>query len=364
MRRVILWLFALFFVATASSDMDAASFRLVRRYGEPIKDRQKATAGRILFASWIDDDSIVFNSDAGRIVRLSMKSAKIKWSIDDVKEIQDWSVSRGASRLAYLAKGRVYVVDCKDGSRIVELSGGDLARIMGIDSVDPCCLALSPKNGQLIVCNNSYSYGRNAYVLDPSYRKILRTCDTDAYPHDISLSRVGRYVSVIADKNVLNVRDVTKNCDVFFRGHRILIDPKTLWNPKTMTGSVPPIELVIDAPYFSHIRYDGRRTVVYSRDGGLSANGEVFVRDLCSRQVNNFDAGNGHIEMDVDFRSRRIILTGTSRNLTLVDFAGKKLAHATAVTMQGNLCVEFSPSGHYVLVGSWDNTLSVYKIGG
>jgi len=363
MRTVILWLFTLFFVATASSEMDAASFKLVRRYGQPIKDRQKATAGRILFASWIDDDSIVFNSDAGSIVCLSIKDGKIKWSVNGVKEIEDWSVSRGANRLAYLAASRIYVVDGKDGRKIFESSGDDLARLMRIDSVLPSCLTLSPKNGRLIICSSSYSYGRNGYVLDPSYRKLLTTFDTDAWPHDVSLSPDGRYVSVIAYKNVLNVRDVTNNCDVFFRGSRIVVDPKTLWNPKTMTGSVPPIEIVIDGAFFSHIRYDGRKTVVYSEDGSSNASGEVFVRDLCSKQVNKFDAHNGHIEMDVDFNTRHIILTGTSRNLTLVDFDGRKLAHATAVTMQRNLCVEFSPSGKYVLVGSWDNTLSVFKIG-
>jgi hypothetical protein len=66
--------------------------------------------------------------------------------------------------------------------------------------------------------------------------------------------------------------------------------------------------------------------------------------------------------MDVDFAKRRIVLTGTETGLTVVDFAGKEIAHLPKATLQRNTAVEFSPSGKQILVGSWDNTVSVFTL--
>lgn len=118
---------------------------------------------------------------------------------------------------------------------------------------------------------------------------------------------------------------------------------------------------VIDAPFFSHIRHDGAKTLICTRDNSWST-GQVQVHDLVTKEVKAFDAANGHIEMDVDFQRRRIVLTGTSKGLLLTDFDGKVLANAKEATLQRNACVEFSPSGNRVLVGSWDNTVSVFEI--
>jgi WD40 repeat protein len=79
-------------------------------------------------------------------------------------------------------------------------------------------------------------------------------------------------------------------------------------------------------------------------------------------KVQSFDGLNGHIELDVSFSTRRIALTGTSTDLTVLDFDGNVLAHKKNATMQRNLSVEFSPSADRILVGSWDNTLSVFSI--
>ena len=49
-------------------------------------------------------------------------------------------------------------------------------------------------------------------------------------------------------------------------------------------------------------------------------------------------------------------------DLTVLDFDGHVVAHKKNVTMQRNASVEFSPAVDRILVGSWDNTLSVFSI--
>ena len=61
----------------------------------------------------------------------------------------------------------------------------------------------------------------------------------------------------------------------------------------------------------SRLRDGGGDTIVYTRDNSWYT-GTVFVHDLKTDKAKSFDARNGHIELDVSFRERRIALTGTS----------------------------------------------------
>ena len=342
-------LLALLVIAIAPCRSSAIEFKLIHRHGKPIRDRDKAYKARILYASWIDEDNIAFISDTGRLNCLSVATGKIKWSIDGTKEIRDWSLSRKTKRLAYMTKNLICIVDCTTGKPLFAANRHRLARLLRVESVVPTCIALSPNDGRLFVCDFSFSYGRNGYVLDASYRKRVATFDVDARAGGLSVSPDGQRVALIAYEDVLSVRDLTKNRDVFFLGKRIVRKPESLTT-------------MIDTAFFSHIRHDGHRIVVYTQDSAGSGTGTVFVCNIATKKVKKLDARNGHIEVDVDYRAQRIVLTGTSTNLTLVDFDGKVLADAKAITTQRNLCVEFSPSGKRVLVGSWDNTLQVFKI--
>ena len=45
-----------------------------------------------------------------------------------------------------------------------------------------------------------------------------------------------------------------------------------------------------------------------------------------------------------------------------MDFTGAVLADLKDATLQRNACVEFSPSGKRIVVGSWDNAAYVFEI--
>jgi len=348
-------------IAILAPQVDAGELKLIHLYGQPVVDREKAFGGRVRFASWIDENAVVFTPAKDTIVRLSLSNGKSDWVVKSRKRIEDWSYSRKSKRLAYRAGRRVCVLDCSTGGKLFDADDKAIARLLGVDNINPSHIALSPVNGQLFLCESTFSFGRNGYVLGTKYRKVVSSFSVDAYPRDLTLSPDGKCVAVIGYRDLLSVRNIRRDCDVFLDGKRVVIDAKALYDPKTMTTTFPLFETKFDTPFFSHIRYDGKGTIIYSQDGGWGT-GKVFVRSICGNKAMKIDGRNGHIEMDVDFKRKRIVLTGTSTDLTVVDFAGKELFHAKAVTKQRNLCVEFSPSGKKVLVGSWDNTLSIFSI--
>lgn len=70
----------------------AAELELAFRHGEPSTDRKASWAGRIEFASWIDDEHVAYASH-GNVTCISTQTRKVQWSINKVGETLEWSVS-------------------------------------------------------------------------------------------------------------------------------------------------------------------------------------------------------------------------------------------------------------------------------
>jgi WD40 repeat protein len=342
LRALIAVLMASLCTSTAAADLE-----LVFRHGEPIEDYEKGWKGHVERASWIDDDRIVYQSRRA-ISCISMKTRRIEWVIEDIGEYAKWTVSRDTKRLALLDKYKLKVVDCSNGKPIFSASDEQITKILGVDSATPSRIAFSPIGGRLILYSFSTYYGRNGFVLDPSFKRVHSTFDVDAAPSELTVSDDGKRIAVIADEEVLCVHDLATHRDVFFEGTRIQVEPKNMTH-------------VVDAPFYSHFRDSGGDLLVYTRDNSW-ATGKVSVRDLRNDKVASFDARNGHIELDVLFEAKRIALTGTSTDLTILDFKGNEIAHKKKATLQRNMSVEFSPSGKQLLVGSWDGAIYVYAL--
>jgi hypothetical protein len=144
--------------------------KLVYRHGEPIADRNAGWNGHVDFASWVDEKHVVFASRSGDIVCIALDNGELKWSLDNAKEIEDWSVSRKTKRLGYRVGDlfidgilSISVVDCTNGKRLLTADHEWLERVLRVDSPIPRCLALSPNDGRLILCKSSAYYGRNGY---------------------------------------------------------------------------------------------------------------------------------------------------------------------------------------------------------
>lgn len=336
----------------------------VFRFGKAKTQHSDFWEGRIQHASWIDDEWVVFFSE-GKVRCLSTKSGEIRWTLDIYEEnvgekvertfpqkfdgLFDWNVSKSSKRLVIQDRSQqIKVIDCTTGTVLFQPTDEQLAEILGLRFVVVGRVLLSPTDGRLIFESAESTFGRHGYVLDSTYSKLEGTFDIDANPRFISISPDGKRIAVIAEDEVLSVREILENREVFFRGKRIHEAPEN------RTGS-------IDVPFFSNICDSGGSLLVYSRDNSWGT-GAVTLHDLENDSSTTFSGRNGHIEFDVAFRSKRLVLTGTSTELAVLDFNGAVLASEKHATMYRNLSVEFSPSEDRILVGSWDNTISVFAL--
>ncbi|MGB7325121.1 MAG: WD40 repeat domain-containing protein [Rubripirellula sp.] len=346
-------LFVILILPCLAGRAAADDLALVFQHGTAISERGRAWARRVDFATWIDDEFVVFFAEH-KVSCLSTVSGRIEWVIKDVKDIHDWSVSRSAKRLAYIEDAgfvegyRICVVDCQTGEKIFTAARARVDQIVQEKNAMPIRIALAPDDGRLLVCMFSTFYGRNVFLLDPSYTSVEKSFQIDAFPRQVKFSPNGQRVAIVANDNVLCIHDLVSDRDVFFRGTRITEKPDSIGG-------------AVDVPFFSHCLDSGEDLFVYARDNSW-ATGRMFVQNLKTKKSASFDARNSHIEMDVLFKEKRIALTGTSTDLTVLDFDGNVVAHKKGVTKQRNRSVEFSPSGDRVLIGSWDNTLSVYSL--
>lgn len=321
---------------------------LLFRIGKPIRDHEAARDGWIEYASWVDDESIVYLSQ-GNVTCISTKDRRVQWVVRDVGKINDWSVSRGAKRLAIRNDNFVTsVIDCISGEIIFSVDSNRLAQVLNIEHVTPTRVAISPTDSRLFFCSYAEHFGRNGYIVDPSCTTLLSTFAVDAGPRKLSVSPSGRRLAVVAGEDVLCVTDLNEGLEVFFQGSRVRE------NSGARTRS-------IDSPFFSHLFDSGGDELVYSLDNSWGT-GEVFIRNLATNEVHSFDGRNGHIELDVSFASRRIVLTGTSTDLTVLDFNGDVIAERKNAAMDRITSVEISPSQDRILIGSWDNTLAVFSM--
>ena len=341
-------LISIVFASLVAVNSFGSEITRTHKFGSAIADRSLAISGRIDHASWIDESRIVYWSINGELVCRDISKNEKPWSINNISGVKSWSMCRKKSLLALvyseddemlIGTTKVRIIDCENGKTVFSADSGQLAKLLSSKYSLPTHVALTPSGAKLVVC----CFRDGGYVLDPSFSKIESRFETSERVTSIHVSPDGSRVSLIGDE--LCIRDLKLNKDIL-GGTRL----------KKIT-----VRSGIDAPFVSHTRYDGKETFVYTIDNSWST-GKVFVHNIKTDKSQSFDALNGHIEMDVDFPRKRLVLTGTSKHLTVFNFDGKTLGHFPNSSSQRNMCVEFSPSGDQILVGSWDNTVSVFKI--
>ena len=129
---------------------------------------------------------------------------------------QTFGLQRARAGLIGEDKG-ISVIDCDTGKRLVHVDSAKLAKLLHLDHAIPGELALSP-DGRLMLSEFSTFYGRNGHVVDPTCERLESSFEIDASPKEWSLSGEGRYLSLIADDEVLSVRDLQETGTSSFAG--------------------------------------------------------------------------------------------------------------------------------------------------
>lgn len=325
----------------------------------------------IRFASWHDDSTVVYWRDNGTLECKVIDSGEVKWTRAGFFAVSDWSVSRPAGRLAFkysqsdeefsFDPEHVCVINCIDGTTLFDgqESGSSFAgsqkekdsfaTILQSDFTFVGAVSLTPRDGRLVLTESSPIYGLNGYVFSKDFKRVLYRFGVDANPKHLSVSSDGNRITVIADDDVLCIREVKTNKDVLLRGQRRIVQPER--------GT-----FVIGPPFLSRAFSDGEDTLVCLVNGGCWNHDSIQVERLALKKSISIDTQGGYATMDVDFSLEQVVLGDDRGWVTIVDFAGNPVA-TLGDAIQGRVAsVEFSPNSKSVLVGSDDNTLSVFSI--
>lgn len=314
-----------------------------------------------VFASWLDENTLVYSAN-GRVVCYDLKGQREKWALEDVFP-DSISVDPGSMRIGIHQsepnmwfppekqaprEERFLIVDATNGKSLLRADKAQLRGLSKRNLFHPTEVAVVPNSGDLIVASFTTYFGPFARVVQKDSLIVKRSLSIDAMVRELTISPGGRYVTIVADGDVICIREVATDREVYFRGKRVLV------KPKSMTGTT-------DIPRVSHARFDGDKTLIHTVDDSWST-GDVRVTDIKSGKSSRFDARNGYIEMDIDFKRKQIALTGTSENLTVLRFDGTEVAELKKATGARNGCVAFSPFGKRIAVGCYDRTVSVFRI--
>lgn len=325
----------------------AQELERVNRIDVPATDRSVKIEGHGFFAAWVTDAEIVSYGLDGQLKRTDVISSEVKWNKKWFDSVGDWSVSKSTSRLALVTRQKgVTVLSCDEGMSIFAATDEMLGKKTGSQPFYPRCVALSPNEGRLVVSNISTHFGNNAFLFSEDFNEVERVIGIDALPRKMRISSNGNHLVTLADFDVLNVRDIQKNTDVYFEGKRIE-------KPRDFTGFE-------DGPFYSNAFHDGDKLLIFSRDNSW-ATGVIKLLFLDSKKTVTFDGLNAHIAMDVDFENKRIAVAGTSKNISIFDFDGKKIIELKNATEQHSNGIEFSPSGDKILTFNRDS-IWIFKI--
>ena len=289
-------------------------------------------------AVWMTPETLLHIEPNGRITRRSLPDGNVQWA----QQLSEpfYRAHAGDNHILLELKQSLAVLDSNTGSPISWIKPEHI--MPATDSLPRFTIRTGiwlPSLNTVLVHGVSRENTRHSFLMDPKTFTLSREFTGD----DIQSDKL----------------DGIDNQQRFrlYRRHNIPV-----WPFDGSASLNPALSHAMDAPFVSNVFYDGNRTLIYSVDNSWST-GTIHVCDTLKKQeLANFDAGNGHIEMDVDFERSRIAVSGTSRNLTISSFTGDTLAHTTNAALQRILDVNFAPDGTHVSVSGWENAVRVYRL--
>lgn len=324
--------------------------------GRVDSDPDQFITRQIVFASWLDESTVIHVSRSGKLVCYDLETRSEKWSHPNIGPLRSLSVSPATNRVAVLLDNSqltrhdtvVRVMAGDTGEALFATSSQDLAEMFDKPFVVLSKIALSPANGQLMLVHYSSTYGDNAFLLNSDYDRLLYRVSIDASVQTVAITDDGTRLTTFAANDVVCVNSLSMNEELFQAGKRIHEE-----------SDVKPVSS--DVPTMSGAIFDGQNTIVYAIDNAF-ASGHLIVEDIDSGETHKILTNNGHIVMDLDVKNRRVAIAGSSSDLEITSLDGEPIGVFESASTQRINCVKFSPSGSQVLVGGADGTVSIFRI--
>jgi len=306
--------------------------------GSPVEGRKEAWQGHVNFVTWLDADTLAYAGESGFVKCYTLAKRSEQW--ERTLNVKISQLAAGKGHLFLLDEdGGIHVLAGSTGENVKQLDSKGIATLAGADFLIPNSIAWVPGRNALLVSTYSREYGDNSFLLDGQSFQLLARAKSEGSV-TVRPTRNGSHILTLSHANNIRIWSLDQTREIFKMGEDKVA--------------------AIDAPFTSNAVFDGDKTLVYSIDNSW-ATGRVYVYDIQKKKEEaRFNSRNGHLEMDVDFTTSRIALTGTSKSLTLVDFSGRVLAERKNAADQRVVAVSFSPDGNRLALGSWDNTVRIF----
>ena len=308
--------------------------------GSPPTKVKEAWDGSIEFLLWTDPDTVVCARENGVLNCHSISNNVERWTQELKVDVRDLAL--GTSYIFLLGKDyNIHILNITDGKLLKTLTQEQLGALVGSYDCLPTRITTIPDTNQLVIATFTDDYSENTYILDVMAGKILDKLKSEGYLTKMHISSNGGDVVTITSSNI-RIWNLSKHRESFHLG-----DHKSIG---------------IDAPFISNAMFDGESILIYSIDNGWFT-GTIQVFDIVQKkEVGKFGSHNSHVVMDVDWKRKRIALTGNSRDLYVVDFAGNILREIYNVSDQRIMTIKFSPDGSRIALGGVDNKVRIFSL--
>lgn len=306
----------------------------------PITKVEKIWDGPVEFILWPDSDTVVYARRNGVLNCYSISNKAERWTQEIKVEIRDLAL--GTSSFFVLGNDEnIRIFNVADGELLNTLVPKQLIALVKSQYWSPIRITTIPGTNQLVIATNTKDYSDNTYVLDITDVRLLDKLKSEGCVYKMHISSNGGDVVTTTNKNI-RIWSLNQKREIFHLG-----DDKSA---------------AIDEPFISDAMFDGEKILIYSIDNSWGK-GIIQVFDIVQKkEFGKFGSHNGHVVMDVDWKRKRIALTGNSLHLYVVDFAGNVLAELNNASKERIMVVKFSPDGSKIALGGRDNTVRVFSL--
>lgn len=305
-------------------------------YGKPVRGRMAAWDGHIVSVRW-HGNILLYSREDGRCGAID-KSGRLLWR-SKIPGARQWALSDAEGIFAAVTRdGDAVFLKCGNGAYITSLSAakiGELGRVRGGAGVH---ISFNSAGQCVLVCTNGTKYVVLTCSLNDIVavnRQHIRGTPTMVLPIEGH-----RHLLSVLDSQGIYIQNIETR--------------KTLWSVDTKSR---PRE--VDSPFVSGMQSDGK-TVVFALDDSWEK-GALNVHSTVSSSHRQWSVPDKHLVFDTCFEKELIVTSGTSKGIVTWTLQGVAVGKINDCMLQRAGCIAFSADGKRVAVGSWDNSIRVFR---
>ena len=287
---------------------------------------------------WVSENRYVHSTPGHEIICREFPSGTLIWKLTPKAEAVE-HISLVDGLLGVLTDDFAEIFDVKDGKLLNKISTRDMYRLAN-DRLPNLVFPLSKE--QLLFLTDSDRFEQNGFVLDCSKRKLVRSFSSDANSPSIAFPCAisGSKYILSMGPDFVSIRDTEKDVDLF-------ASASVKEREKEFQLLIGP-ELTLRAmPFFC----PEKKKLIYTTEifpgcwaaGPETIGGRISILDCNSKKESVIRYGEKQVRIDVNFSKEQIVMTGSLKELRLINFQGKLLAYSDSLLNRPQSHLSLSP---------------------